>query len=354
MPRFRPEALSRILQRILVAAGATPAEASTVASLGIDAHLSGHDSHGTLSLLGYVKKISNGEIVAGAKVEVIRETDSTLVLDGNWGFGQVVVREATLRGIRKARKAGTCVVSVRRANHLGRLSDYLRMVTGEGMAAIMMANAHGQRGLAAPFGGIDPRLSTNPIGFGVPTGGTPLILDMTTTVAAGGKVALAHNLGEPVPDGWLIDSRGHPTNDPGVILEDPPGSLLPLGGPAGYKGFGLGLAVESLAGALSGAGCTDWDRIQGGNAVFLNVINVASFAHKETFEEQMRGFLERIKAPPMAPGFDEIRIPGEREARERRRRRREGISLPERTWREVVATARSVGLSLDNSEDGSP
>ena len=139
MPEFRPEALSRILQRILVAAGATPSEALIVASMGVDAHLSGHDSHGTLSLLGYVNKISIGEIVPGAKVEVVRETASTLVLDGNWGFGHVVVREATLRGIRKARKAGTCVVSVRHCNHLGRLSDYLRMVTGEGMAAIMMA-----------------------------------------------------------------------------------------------------------------------------------------------------------------------------------------------------------------------
>ena len=171
--------------------------------------------------------------------------------------------------------------------------------------------------------------------------------------AAGGKVALAHNLGEPVPDGWLIDSRGRPTNDPGVILEDPPGSLLPLGGPVGYKGFGLGLAVEALAGALSGAGCTDWDRIRGGNAVFLNVINVASFARPEIFHAQMQGFLERIKASPRAPGFDEIRIPGEREARERQRRRREGIVLPRATWREVLAVANDLGLDLENHEDES-
>ena len=350
MPRFKPETLRNVLRHLLVVAGAAPEEASIVSMFIVDAHLSGHDSHGTLSLLQYVRQMSHGEIVPGAPIEVLRETNSTLLLDGNWGFGQVVVREATLRAIQKAHKTGNCVVSVRRSNHIGRISDYLRMVTNEGMIAIMMANSHGQRGLTAPWGGIEPRLSTNPMGFGVPTGRIPIILDMTTTVAAAGKIALAHNLGESVPEGWLMDSRGATTTDPGVIFNDPPGALLPLGGPAGYKGFGLGIAVEALAGALSGAGCTDWDQIRGGNAVFLSVINVDMFSQPKTFQQKVQSFLQRIKNSRRAPGFQEILIPGELEERERLRRVKEEICLPKQTWRKALETARKLGLSWDKNQ----
>ncbi len=349
MPVFKSTALHQILEAVLQASGASKEESEVVANLTVEAHLGGHDSHGTGSFVQYIKQILKGNIVPGAALEVLKEEDSWLMLDGNWGFGQVIVSRATKMAIEKARASGTCTATIRHCNHLGRLASYMRMAAQEGMISMFMANSHGQRGLVAPWGGTEPRLGTNPMGFGFPTDGDPFILDMTTCVAAAGKVALSHTKHESTPEGWLIDSDGAPTTDPGVLFQDPPGALLPLGGIAGHKGFGLGLAVEVLAGALSGAGCTRWESTRGGNAVFLMVASIEAFLPVDQFRSEAQRLMGYVKSSPRTAGFEQIQIPGELEAQHREKRVREGILIDENTWQQLLTAADNVGLSWEPS-----
>ncbi len=349
MPVFKSTELQKILEAVLEASGASKEESEVVANLTVEAHLGGHDSHGTGSFARYIREIREGNIVPGAPLEILKEEDAWLALDGNWGFGQVIVSRATRMAIEKARGSGTCTATIRHCNHLGRLASYLRMAAQEGMVSFFVANSHGQRGLVAPWGGIAPRLGTNPMGIGFPTEGDPFILDMTSCVAAAGKVALSHTKRESTPEGWLIDSGGTPTTDPDVLFQDPPGSLLPLGGIAGHKGFGLGLAVEVLAGALSGAGCTRWESTRGGNAVFLMVASIETFLPLAQFRFETQRLMDYVKSSPRASGFEEIQIPGELEARHREKRVRDGILIDENTWQELLTAAGDVGLSWESS-----
>ena len=349
MPVFEPTELQKILEAVLEASGASKEESEVVADLTVDAHLGGHDSHGTGSFARYIREIREGNIVPRAPLEILKEEDAWLALDGNWGFGQVIVSRATRMAIDKARASGTCTATIRQCNHLGRLASYLRMAAQEGMISVFLANSHGQRGLVAPWGGTEPRLGTNPMGIGFPTDGDPFILDMTTCVAAAGKVALSHTRREATPEGWLIDSDGVPTTDPDVLFQHPPGALLPLGGIAGHKGFGLGLAVEVLAGALSGAGCTRWESTRGGNAVFLMVANIETFLPVEEFRSETQRLMDYIKSSPTASGFEKIQIPGELEAGHREKCFREGILIDENTWQQLLAAGDDVGLSWEPS-----
>ena len=349
MPIFKSTELQKILQDVLQASGASKEESEVVVNLTVEAHLGGHDSHGTGSFVVYIRQILEGNIVPGAPLEVLKEDDTWLMLDGNWGFGQVIVSRATRMAIDKARASGTCIATIRHCTHLGRLAGYLRMAAEEGMLSVFMANSHGQRGLVAPWGGIAPRLRTNPMGIGFPTGGDPFILDMTTCVAAAGKVALSHTMRQSTPEGWLIDSDGAPTTDPGVLFQDPPGALLPLGGIAGHKGFGLGLAVEVLAGALSGAGCTQWKSTRGGNAVFLMVASIETFLPLAQFRSETQRLMEYVKSSPRTSGVEQIQIPGELETRHREKRLREGILIEENTWQQLLTAADDVGLRWESS-----
>jgi len=152
----------------------------------------------------------------------------------------------------------------------------------------MMANNHGAGAQVAPFGGVARRLATDPMAFGMPTDDpdAPIVLDMATSVVAEGKVRVARNAERAVPGGWLLDGAGRPSAEPADLYGDPRGALLPLGGEAGHKGFGLALVVEALAGALSPAGTTRPDFERSG-------IGTSIGTHKS-----LRELLERAKALP--------------------------------------------------------
>ncbi|MBI1927254.1 Ldh family oxidoreductase, partial [Candidatus Poribacteria bacterium] len=166
-----------------------------------------------------------------------------------------------------------------------------------------------------------------------------------SSVVAQGKIRVAINRGEPIPLGWLINGKGEPTTDPRDLNGPPPGALLPLGGSAGHKGFGLGLMIDVLAGALSGAGCSGSGNTRISNAVLMVAIDIASFTPLEDFYRRVDELVSYVKASPLAPGFDEILVPGEIELRQEERRLREGIPLDDETWRQIQETAAAVGIS---------
>jgi uncharacterized oxidoreductase len=340
------EKLETIGRNIFAAAGASPEEAEVVASALVRANLVGLDSHGVIRIPQYLGMVRDGRMKFGQPVEVMRETATTAVLNGNWGPGQVCARRAAETAIAKAREYGLGAVGLHHSNHVGRLGDYVLMIAQEGMLGLATVNNHGAARHTAPFGGTKGRLATNPIAFAAPAAGRPpFVLDITTSIAAEGKIRVLRNQGKRVPEGWILDAEGQPTTDPNDFYGPPRGVLLPLGGEAGHKGFGLSLMVELLAGALSGAGCSREGPTHPGNAMFILAIAIDPFLAREEFERQVADFFADVKSAPTQEGFAEILIPGEPEVRTEQQRRAEGIPIDDETWRQIQETA--VGLEVE-------
>ena len=347
MPTFTADKLREIGIRIFEAAGASEREAERVTELLVKSNLAGHDSHGFIRVPRYIEMIREGEIVPGAKTEVVRETPATVVLDGNWGFGQVTATESMEIAIERAEQCAVSSIGVHNCNHVGRLADYPEMASKQDMVGMMTVNDHGVGRLVAPWGGIARRYAPNPISFAIPREQeAPILLDISTSVVAEGKLRVKRNRGEQTPEGWIIDSEGRPTTDPNDFYDPPEGALLPMGGIVGYKGYGLGLVLDILAGALTGAGCSRPEATRLGNGILIIVLDIKRFVPLDTFKQQVEDFVAYVKSSPTAPGFGEILVPGDVELREMKRRSREGIPIEETTWEQIVEAARSVGLSV--------
>jgi hydroxycarboxylate dehydrogenase B len=247
MPTFRADQLHAVAVRILEGAGVRPEDAEIVAAELTDANLVGHDSHGVIRLMQYVDYIEQGYVKPDAGFEVVQDHPSYAVIDGHFHFGQVTATKALRLGIEKARTGGAATVVIRNCNHVGRLGSYAQKAAAQGFAGMMCVNAPGPGGVA-PWGGIERRLGTNPIAMAAPWGDGALVLDMTSSASAEGKLRVAFQKGEQVPEGWIIDAEGNPATDPSVFYADPPGALLPLGGPLGFKGFGLSVMIDVVGG----------------------------------------------------------------------------------------------------------
>ena len=169
---------------------------------------------------------------------------------------------------------------------------------------------------------------------------------MTTSVVAEGKVRLAINQGVQVPEGWLIDAKGQPTREPNDFKDDPPGAILPLGGAAGHKGYGLSIMVELLGGALGGQGCAAGDREMISNGVLINAYDIEHFTDMETFYDEVEGLMRHVKSSRLASGFNEILAPGEPEFRTAEKRATDGIEVDDRTWEMVCEIAAEFGVNL--------
>ena len=348
MPTLGAIQLKKIASDILNSAGATSADANIVAEALVEANLEGHDSHGVVRVPEYVHWMEQGLINSEARLRMVAEADAFAVIDGNWGWGQVMGRSAMEIAIQKASRAGAATISVLKCNHIGRVGDYPLMAAKKGMAAIMFVNTHGGGKLVAPWGGRERRLSANPISLAVPrSSGKPILVDISTCAIAGGKVTIALNSKKPVPQGCVIDAEGLPSTNPADFFGPPEGALLPFGG---HKGFALSLLSDILAGAISGAGCSRPDTSRVGNSFLTTVIDISQFRERTSFDRDVDQLLEYVKSSKLASGFSEILIPGEPEARERARRETHGIPIDDETWRQISETAKQYGIEPFDAE----
>lgn len=347
MPKIWAEELRRICRQVFERVGATPNEAKTVGDLLVDSNLAGHDSHGIIRLSQYVAGVESGKIKPGATLEVEKETSATAVLNGNWGFGHVTAVEAMRMAIQKARNASLGVVAVHRCNHVGRLGGYPSLAAAKGMIGIVSNNGHGSDLSMAPWGGVGRILPANCLAVAFPSNRAfPVLLDLTTAVAAGGKVRVALARGESIPEGWLVDPDGHPTTDPTVYLADPPGALVPFGGQVGHKGSGLAFVLDILSGALSPAGCSRVNSEVIGNALFVQAIRIEAFRNLEEFRSDVAQFIDHVKSSQPAKGFTEVMIPGERSYFSRKKALAEGVVLDSNTWENVREIAENLGVGV--------
>ena len=348
MPIFTEAELTQICLNMLQSVGVLETEAEIVTKSMIDANLVGHDSHGIIHLPKYIQGIMDASIRLDAKVETERESPSIAVLNGNWGLGPVIATRAMELAVQKAGQTDISSVAVRNCNEVGRLGGYGLVATEQKMISIISVNDHGSGQCVVPHGGIEARLSTNPIVYAIPVvGQEPIILDMSTSVVASGKVQIKKNRGESVPEGWIIDAEGNPTTNVDDFYGPPPGALLPLGGIASHKGFGLSLIVDILSGALGGGGCSREGASRIGNGFFVITIKVGSFTDFSTFSQEVDRFIKHVKSTQKSSGVEEIHIPGERGFRERDQRYRNGIFIEEETWGQIQATAEECQVQID-------
>jgi len=336
--------------RILEAAGSTPAEAAQVAANLVLANLSGHDSHGVGMLPRYVDAVAEGGLVPNASVKVNADIGTLLALDGQHGYGQIVGVQAMELGIARAKQHGSCIFTLANAHHLGRIGHFAEMATAQGLVSMHFVNVL-SRPVVAPWGGGDGRFGTNPCCIGIPLAGAePFLLDFATSRVAQGKMRVAHNKGEQVPDGYLIDERGAPTNDPGVVVVPQAnglfGALMTFGE---HKGYGMAMACELLGGALTGGGT--WHRPADTARTVLNgmltiLIDPAKLGTQASFAQEATAFVEWLRQSPPGTGFDQVQIAGEPERAARVTRERDGIWLDDATWGEIVAAGAKVDVTV--------
>ena len=336
MPNFTAEELTAICRNVFQKLKVPATEAEIVTRSMVDANRVGHDSHGVIHLPKYVRELEAGLIQPGAPTETRHASASITVLDGNWGFGPVIATRAVELAIEKAKQTDISSVAVSQCNEVGRLGGYACLAADAEMIGVLMTNDHGGGTCVAPHGGIEGRLSTNPIACAVPIEGQdPIVLDMSTSVVASGKIRVKQHQDEALPHGWLIDAEGKSTTYANTFYSTPPAVLLPFGGIAAHKGFGLSVIVDILAGALTGAGCSQGEDARVGNGLFVLVLNVASFRGFPGFSAEIERFIEYLKSAKRAAGVDAIRMPGERGWEAQRKREREGIPIDAETWTHI-------------------
>jgi uncharacterized oxidoreductase len=222
MPKVRAHSLAALATEILHKAGAEAEESRIVAGALVDANLEGHDSHGVVRVPEYVGWMEEKLINIGARLSLVKETDALAVMDGNWGWGQVVGRQAIEYAIPMAARSGAVTISVKQCCHLGRIGDYPLMAARAGFVAVMFVNTHGAGRIVAPWGGRERRLSANPIAIAIPrVSKLPILVDVSTCAIAGGKVTIAFNSGKPVPPGCILDSQGRPSTNPAISSAHP-------------------------------------------------------------------------------------------------------------------------------------
>ena len=314
---FRPaSALRELAQALLAKVGAPADHASLVAEALVDADIEGLGSHGLMLLPMHLERIEKGSVDAATKGESVVDAGARVTIDAVNALGQVTAERASALAVERAEEHGLAAIAVRNAFHFGAAGRFARKIALAGQIGIVMANT---RPLLPAPGGAERVVGNNPLAIAVPTGGEPLVLDLAMSAGAMGKIRLAQNRCEPIPEGWAATADGLPTTDAAEAIK---GMLLPA---AGAKGFGLAVMVDLLAGGLSGGAIGDAVRPLYGDlsepyasANLFIAIDIAGFRPLGEFEAAALGFAERIRSSKPVPGGSPIRMPGDRAAKAHR------------------------------------
>jgi LDH2 family malate/lactate/ureidoglycolate dehydrogenase len=338
-----PDSLTAFAYKLLTAAKVSHPKASIVAQSLVAANLRRVDSHGLQLLPFYIDLILMDNIDIHTDGRVVSESGACMTYDAQNGIGQWISSLCCDHAIRLAKVHGLGIVVARESNHFGAAAYWAQRMSSLGMLGVVMCNASP---LVAPWQGKEQRFGTNPICMAVP-GADTWLLDMATTTVALGKILNAHFHGRAtIPADWAMDSEGVPTTNTETALA---GLLMPLGG---YKGSGLAMMVEILCGVLGGgAMCTELGgiRVKGQpmrTSQFFLAIDVARFMPLDEFETRMKTLVQMVKSSKTAKGFDEVLVAGEPEWRAEEERRRDGITLSDGVWQNLVASAEKLGVAL--------
>lgn len=355
MPNVHADELRRIGCQLFEKAGSSPADARTIVDHLVDSSLYGHDSHGQLRIYEYIGQIQNGLFDPKGQPYIETDRPCAATVNGGGALGQIGGAFAAQIAIDKARDYGVATVTLRNTSHVGRVGAYPLQIARQGLVGLVFCNAGDLGRQIAPYGGLDGKLSTNPIAFAAPRrDADPILVDMTTSVCAEGKIRVAANKGVSLPEGCIIDAEGNPSTDPQAYLGEPKGAMLPLGGPFAYKGYCLSFIVEILGGALSGQGCAAGATVMQSNGLCIMAYNIEHFTDREAFFDELETLIAHVHTSRIDPRLGEILLPGEPEFRTASLRQKEGIPVDDTTWQRIGQAGLSLGLdpstweTLDN------
>ncbi len=332
---YAPEALNRIAREILEAAGVPAAPAAAVAAGLLQADLYGHRTHG-LQLLGdYVEALEEGSMTRDGAPQVVSshgavETWDARRLPGVWTTGLAIDRATAL-----ADQLGLGAVALRRSHHIACLAAFLEE-PARAQTFILVFTSDPSAAMVAPYGGITPVTTPNPIAAGIPAEPDPILIDVSMSITTGGMTALRRAEGRAMPGQWLLTPEGKLSDDPRVL--EAGGALLPIGGlDHGHKGYALGLLVECLTQGLSGYGRAD-EPSEWGAAVLVLALKPARFVGTQAFQRQVHWLIEACRdARPLDPAAP-VRLPGEAALARARQARKDGVPLSPA----IVATLRDL------------
>ena len=313
---------------LLERSGLARDRARTVAEVLVEGDLMGHDTHGLDQLAGYLVQIEEGLLATSGDPEVVSDLGACLTWDGHRLPGHWLVKQAIAEARHRILAHPIVTVVIGRAHHIGCLQAYLKPVTDAGLIILLMCSDPSAAGVT-PHGGVESRITPNPIAAGFPTGGDPILIDISSSTSTNAMNKRLVAKGERLKGPWLVDADGRPTDDPRVLSADKPGAMLPLGGiELGHKGFSLALIVEALTSALAGRGRSErppsWTA-----SIYLQLIDPDAFGGRDAFAREMQYVADLCHGTPVAPGNPPVRLPGEGALARRRRQIREGIQLHE-------------------------
>jgi L-lactate dehydrogenase len=325
-PRYAASDLLAFARDLLVAVGMPGDKAQGVADILIEGDLLGHTTHGLQLLPSYLREVESGSMRVEGGPEVISESPATLTWHGRRLPGPWLVLQAMEAAAAKARQCGTGTVVIRQSHHIACLAAFHRRATEQGLLMIL-ASSDANSASVAPYGGLDPVFTPNPISIGIPKSGDPIVTDISTSATTNGLTRRLHDEGGRLPAAWVIDGHGRATDNPSVLFEEPKGTILPLGGlDSGHKGYGLTLTVEALTGGLAGFGRAD-PKQGWGATVFLQILDPEAFAGRADFVRQMDEVARQCHASRPAREGQAVRLPGEKGFAVARQQQVEGVTL---------------------------
>ena len=350
------ERLASFIAEIFRHAGCSDVESERIGRSLVGANLRGHDSHGVIRSALYVDLLANGVQFADRELEVLIDSGSLLLVDGQYGMGQTVGPAAVNLGIERCQELGAAVVGLRNAGHIGRIGEYAEMAAEAGLVSMHLVNVANSR-LVAPFGAKSRRMGTNPCAYGAPVAGRrPVIHDFATSVVAEGKAMVALHGGPAVPDNALVSADGEITGDPRVLYTfeegerpnsmDGPGALRAMGE---HKGSGISVMCELLAGALTGTGTAGPRRVRFANGMLSVYVDPAQVdaAVGETddgYNGIAADYLDWFYDADAIDPAEGVKLPGDVEHERRQHRMANGITLPAETWQSICGGARAAGV----------
>ena len=345
MSRIDPLRLIDFATAVYQSVGMPEPDARLVADTLVQADLWGHQSHGVLRLGWYLDRVRNKVMNPVTTPEFVVNAGSIAVIDGHDGVGHVLTRLAQNEAVKRAKAHGMGAVAVRNSNHFGTCMYYT--MSGARDGCVMLLTSNGGPAMA-PWGGRKKIVGTNPWSVATPAGRhAPFAVDMANTGVARGKIYLARQRREPIPLGWAINAAGEPTTDPQEAID---GIILPM---AGHKGYAIAAMVDVLSGVLTGSGFlskvfSPYKTADKSNCGHLMVaLNIEAFMPLAEFNERMEAWVAEVKSVPLAKGYDEVFYPGEMEANNDLKNRRDGLALPADTIADLERIAGETGIPLD-------
>ncbi|MAK71519.1 MAG: lactate dehydrogenase [Idiomarinaceae bacterium] len=348
--RFDYQQMLQWADDCLQQSGASGEIARNVAFYLLEGDLLGYSTHGLIRLLNNCQWLQRGDSLGKGQPLTLSERAAVAHWDAQHLPGPYVVPQAIEAAVTMAKNAGTGTIVIRRSQHIAALASYLSLATEQGMVVSLMCSTPGQRAVA-PFGSKQAVFSPNPFAVGVPSSTTPLLLDMSFSMTAAGKVRQAKANGEKLPYKALVTADGEWTDDPATFFAEPASAIAPLGGEKlGYKGYGLTLYSEILTMALS-----QYGRRQGGddgdaNSVWVQVIDPSAFGEQKAFIEQVDDLINDCRAAEPISAQQPVRIPGERGLGLKQQQLKSGLEYSDATLKVLRRCSEFTGVAMPASK----